>query len=95
MSNNNNTHRAYEQLERTVAFYELLHAHARGETCLTEDQLANAVTGLRDEALDVLREARGEPVRALARVTPDVWSRRARRWSKRIRVKQGRGRLDS
>lgn len=31
-------------LEKAVAMYELLHSHARGQTDLTEDQLANVVT---------------------------------------------------
>lgn len=45
-------------LEKTVAVYELLHTHARGQTDFTEDQLANVVTGVAMEARDTLRRAR-------------------------------------
>jgi len=48
-------------LDRAVAVYGLLHAHAAGQTCLTEDQLANVVTGVALEASDVLRRVRGGP----------------------------------
>ena len=48
-------------LEQAVAMYHLLHAHARGETDLTEDQLANVVTSVSDQASDVLRRVRGRP----------------------------------
>lgn len=46
-------------LEKSVAVYELLHAHARGETDLTEDQLGNVVTGVAMEARGVVRDAIG------------------------------------
>jgi len=59
----------FVSLEKSVAVYELLHAHARGETCLTEDQLGNVVTGVAMEARDVIDEAEGAagavPVRRL------------------------------
>lgn len=47
-------------LEKAVAVYELLHSHAAGQTDLTEDQLANVVTGVSAEARDTLDRARGE-----------------------------------
>lgn len=46
-------------LNRAVAVYGLLHAHARGETDLTEDQLSGVVTGVALEATTVLRRVRG------------------------------------
>lgn len=56
-------------LEKSVAVYELLHAHARGETDLTEVQLGNVVTGVAIEARGVVRDAigsaRGRPVAGL------------------------------
>lgn len=48
----------YETIEKVVAVYELLHAHARNQTDLTEDQLANVVTGVKDEAIRILARAR-------------------------------------
>ena len=53
-------HRMYQSLEKAAAMYDLLHAHARGETDLTEDQLANVVTEICREARETLGEARGE-----------------------------------
>lgn len=46
-------------LEKSVAVYELLHSHAKGQTDLTEDQLANVVTGVAMEARETLGRARG------------------------------------
>lgn len=46
-------------LEKSVAVYELLHAHARGQTDLTEAQLGNVVTGVAMEAQGVVRDAIG------------------------------------
>lgn len=43
------------QLRKCVAMYELLHAHARDETDFTEDQLANVVTGIAEEAAEMVR----------------------------------------
>lgn len=48
-------------LRRSIAVYELLHAHAAGQTDLTEDQLANVVTDTAREAratLDRMRATR-------------------------------------
>lgn len=57
---NEETMKAMENaLEQAVAVYHLLHAHARGETDLTEDQLANVVTTVSMTASDVLRQVRG------------------------------------
>lgn len=44
-------------VEKFVAVYELLIAHANGQTDLTEDQLANVVNGVADEARGVLARA--------------------------------------
>lgn len=44
-------------LRKSIAMYKLLHAHAAGQTDLTEDQLANVVTGLAEEATDTLVRA--------------------------------------
>lgn len=52
------------QIEKNIAVYELLHAHARGQTDLTEEQLANVVTGVRAEATDVLVRLRGHGYRS-------------------------------
>lgn len=41
-------------LHKSAAMCDLLHAHARGETDLTEDQLASVVTDVSDEARAVL-----------------------------------------
>lgn len=49
-----------QTISKAVAMYGLLHAHAQGKTDLTEDQLANVVTGLSLEARDVLRRVRGQ-----------------------------------
>ena len=46
-------------LRKTVAMYELLHVHAEGQTDLTEDQLANVVTGVADQARVTLERMRG------------------------------------
>ena len=65
-------------LDRAIAVYGLLHAHARGETDLTEDQLANVVTGVAMEASDVLQRVRG---RSTVRRPDDAgrWAREAHR----------------
>jgi hypothetical protein len=47
-------------LRKTIAMYELLHSHADGQTDLTEDQLANVVTGVADEARLVLEKMKSE-----------------------------------
>ena len=49
-------------LRKSIAVYELLHAHAAGQTDLTEDQLANVVTVVSGEAKETLALARGRPV---------------------------------
>lgn len=54
-------------LSKSIAVYELLHAHAAGETDLTEDQLANVVTEIADGSRDVLARMR-------ARSGPVVWA---------------------
>lgn len=58
----------YLVLEKNVAICELLHAHARGETDLSEDQLANVVTGVSIETKAVARRmaVRRDDVRARA-----------------------------
>lgn len=55
------THMLYTALEKAEAMTMLLHAHARGEDDLTEDQLANVVTGVTEEATRTLRAARRPP----------------------------------
>ena len=52
----------YQALEKVEAMTLLLHSHARGEDDLTEDQLANVVTGVTAEATEALRRARGPRV---------------------------------
>ena len=52
----------YLALERSVAVYDLLVAHANGQTDLTEDQLANVVTRVSAEAKETLALARGRAV---------------------------------
>ena len=47
----------YMAIEKFIAVYELLHSHARGQTDLTEDQLANVIDGVAREARDVLARA--------------------------------------
>ena len=47
------------QMRKSIAVYELLHAHAAGETDLSEDQLANVVTGVAAGARDTLHRMRG------------------------------------
>lgn len=49
----------YDALEKAEAMSMLLHAHARGEDDLTEDQLANVVTEVTDGTARALRVARG------------------------------------
>lgn len=78
-------------LDRAIAVYGLLHAHARGETDLTEDQLANVVTGVAMEASAVLRRVRGRaPVRS-----PDDAGRWARLAHRRAVARTARRRLHS
>lgn len=47
-------------LQQAVAMYHLLHQHAAGTTDLTEDQLANVVTGICSDAVLILQRARDE-----------------------------------
>ena len=47
-------------LQQAVAMYCLLHEHAQGRTDLTEDQLANVVTAVCQDAAHVLQRARDE-----------------------------------
>lgn len=88
------TNEMYKQLERAVAMYELLHAHAKGQTCLTEDQLANAVTGISLSAKDTLRRARGGRPLVLDH-KPIKLSARASRWARTPRGVRHQYYLDS
>lgn len=73
----------YGALVKSVAMYDLLHAHARGETDLSEDQLANVVTGIAREARRVLSRVRGG--RPTTR-PPRGWARRAIHWPQTVRL---------
>lgn len=57
-------------LQKAVAMYFLLHDHAKGETDLTEDQLAAVVEGVCDEAATALAGARRAGLLAPAPDTP-------------------------
>lgn len=84
--NNKKTIQAmYQALERSVAVYELLKAHARGETDLTEDQLVNVVTVISLEARDTLAVARGRVVEPRACAYRAVVARRTSRPLRRPR----------
>lgn len=76
-------------LEGAAAMCELLIAHARGETDLTEDQLEGVVRGVSRQARDTLRRARGRgPGRqALVPVARADWVRRARQWASLVPLK--------
>lgn len=69
-------------LEGAAAMCDLLHAHAQGQTDLTEEQLASVVTGVSRQARDALRGARGGGAGAIALMAPGQarWVSRARRW---------------
>lgn len=58
----------FVSLEKSVAMYELLISHAKGQTDLTEDQLANVVTGISLETRAVIRRASTIPRAAEAQV---------------------------
>ena len=77
-------------LEGASAMCDLLHAHARGQTDLTEDQLAAVVTGVSREAGDALSRARGAAPEGQTVWMPphrSRWVKRARRWAARQGVR--------
>lgn len=74
ITNKKNTMDMFIALRQAVAMYDLLHAHARGETDLTEDQLANVVTEISVEAQRTLIRVRGgDPTAVLLPVHPCLW----------------------
>lgn len=77
-----------DALEGAAAMCDLLIAHARGQTDLSEEQLEAVVRGVSRQATDALRRARGRgPGRqALVPVGRAEWIRRARVWGALVPV---------